>query len=422
MVIKNSISVKKPKKLPELCAPASNLNVLKYAVAYGADAVYIGGGKYNLRTFGDNFTIGELQQGVEFAHSHNVKVYFTLNAIINENEIKDLRDYIGKIKDLKFDAFIISDPAVLHLLKKIIPAARIHISTQTSTSNSAAVDFWASQSASRINLAREVTYSDLCNIIAHKKPATTEIEVFVHGALCISYSGRCMLSKYMSGRDANKGQCSHSCRWQYFLMEEKRQNMFFPIDQDKRGTYIYNSRDLCLLPKLDLIVAAGVDSLKIEGRMKTESYVSLTTWIYRKALQYIKEGKFTGQKISYLMKELDKATHRNFTQGFMFLDSNSNGELTENDNVGYIRNYRFVGVYKGYSKKYKGPIIRVKNQFKAGETLDVLQPNENPKKFVVKKMLLANTEEEIEVANPNDLVIINDIGEVNQYSIFRIKA
>ena len=422
MAIKNSISVKKPKKLPELCVPASNLNVLKYAAAYGADSIYIGGGKYNLRTFGDNFTISELQQGVDFAHSHNVKVYFTFNAIISENEIEDLKDYIGKIKDIKFDAFIISDPAVMNLLKQIIPAARIHISTQTSTSNSIAVDFWAAQGASRINLAREVTYSDLCNIIVHKKPATTEIEVFVHGALCISYSGRCMLSKYMSGRDANKGQCSHSCRWQYFLMEEKRQNMFFPIDQDKRGTYIYNSRDLCLLPKLDLLVAAGVDSLKIEGRMKTESYVSLTTWIYRKALQYIEEGKFTEQKISYLIKELDKATHRNFTQGFMFADNNSSSELTENDNVGYIRNYRFVGVYEGYSKKYSGPIMRVKNQFKVGEILDVLQPDENPKKFVVKRMLLANTEEEIGVANPNDLVIINDIGEVNQYSIFRIKA
>ena len=163
-----------------------------------------------------------MHQGVEFAHSHNVKVYLTLNAIINENEIEDLRDYIGKIKDIEFDAFIISDPAVMHLLKQIIPLARIHISTQTSTSNSIAVDFWASQGASRINLAREVTYSDLCNIIAHKNPVTTEIEVFVHGALCISYSGRCMISKYMSGRDANKGQCSHSCRWKYFLMEEKR--------------------------------------------------------------------------------------------------------------------------------------------------------------------------------------------------------
>ncbi|MCL5070731.1 MAG: U32 family peptidase [Actinobacteria bacterium] len=422
MIKKNYIPVKKSKKLPELCVPASNLNVLKYAVAYGADAVYIGGGKYNLRTFGDNFTIDELQQSIEFAHSHNVKVYLTLNAIISEYEMEGLKDYICKIKDTEFDAFIISDPSVMQLLKQIIPAARIHISTQTSTSNSIAVNFWASQGASRINLAREVNYSDLCNIIANKGPAKTEIEVFVHGALCISYSGRCMLSKYMTGRDANKGQCSHSCRWQYFLMEEKRQNMFFPIDQDKRGTYIYNSRDLCLLPKLDLIVAAGVDSLKIEGRMKTESYVSLTTWVYRKALQYIEEGKFTGQKISYLMKELDKATHRNFTLGFMFLDSNKRSELTENDNVGYIKNYRFVGVYEGHSKKYNGLVIKVKNQFKAGETLDILQPNENPKKFMIKRMLLANTEEEIEVANPNDLVIINDIGEVNQYSIFRIKA
>lgn len=412
----------KIKKFPELCVPANNLNVLKYAVAYGADAVYIGGGKYNLRTLGDNFSIDELCQGVDFAHLNNVKVYLTLNAIINENEIEDLRDYISKIKDIKFDAFIISDPAVMHLLKQIIPSARIHISTQMSTSNSIAVNFWASCGASRINLAREVNYSDLCSIIAHKNSVTTEIEIFVHGALCISYSGRCMLSKYMSGRDANKGKCSHSCRWQYFLMEEKRQNMFFPVDQDKRGTYIYNSRDLCLLPKLDLLISAGVDSLKIEGRMKTESYVSLTTWVYKKAIQYIKEENFTRQKISYLIKELDKGTHRNFTQGFMFADSNSNSELTENDNVGYIKNYRFVGVYKDYSTKYGGPIIKVKNQFKSGETLDILQPDENPKKFIVKKMLMANTGEEIKTANPNDLIIINGIGDVNLYSIFRIKA
>jgi len=423
MIKKNYISIKKAVKIPELCVPASNLNVLKYAVAYGADAVYIGGGKYNLRTFGDNFKISEMQQGVEFAHCNNIKVYFTLNAIINENEIEDLKDYINEIKDIEFDAFIISDPSVLYFLKQIIPTARIHISTQVSTSNSISVNFWASQGASRINLAREVPYSDLCNIILNKKPAKIEIEVFIHGALCISYSGRCMLSKYMSGRDANKGQCSHSCRWQYFLMEEKRQNMFFPIEQDKRGTYIYNSRDLCLLPKLDLLVDAGVDSLKIEGRMKTESYVSLTTWIYRKALQYIKEGKFTEPKISYLIKELDKATHRNFTQGFMFINNNNNNELTDNDNVGYIRNYRFVGVCEnGYNKRYNSPIIRVKNQFKVGEAIDILQPDQDPKKFKIKKIILANTGEDIKVANPNDLIIINDIGQLNHYSIFRIKA
>jgi len=205
-------------------------------------------------------------------------------------------------------------------------------------------------------------------------------------------------------------------------MEEKRQNMFFPIDQDKRGTYIYNSRDLCLLPKLDLIISAGVDSLKIEGRMKTESYVSLATWVYKKALQYIKEDKFTSQKISYLIKELDKATHRNFTQGFMFAGSNSESELTENDNVGYIKNYRFVGVYKGYSTKYGGPIIRVKNQFKVGEILDILQPDKNPKNIIIKRMMFANTEERTEIANPNDQLIINDIGDVDQYSIFRIKS
>ncbi|MCL4377485.1 MAG: U32 family peptidase [Actinobacteria bacterium] len=408
-------------KIPELCVPASNLNVLKYAVAYGADAVYIGGSKYNLRTFGKNFTIEELRKGIEFAHSNNVKVYFTLNAIISENEIENVKNYINKIKDLKFDAFIISDPAVLCLIKQIIPDARIHISTQTSTSNSLAVNFWLSAGASRITLAREISFADLKKIITNKNLAT-EIEVFIHGALCISYSGRCMLSKYMSGRDANKGECSHSCRWLYYLMEEKRPNLFFPIDQDKRGTYIYNSRDLCLLPKLDLIVAAGPDSLKIEGRMKTESYVSLTTWVYKNALKYIEEGKFTEQKISYLMKEFDKGTHRNFTTGFMFLDDSKHQELTENDNVGYIQKYRFAGLYESFNKKYNSPVIKVKNQFKSGDVLDILQPNENPVKFVVKKMFLVNNGEEISIANPNDSVIICNLGKINRFSIFRIRA
>jgi len=406
------------KKMPELLVPANNLNTLKYAVEYGADAVYVGGKKFNLRSLGKNFTIPELEEGADYAHSRGVKIYLTLNAIIFDHELLELEQYLNEIKNINLDGIIVSDPAVIELLKHTIPDAKIHISTQTNVTNHLGVRFWERLGVSRVNVAREVRFEDLKNII---NKTDIEIEVFVHGALCISYSGRCMLSKYMVGRDANRGECAHACRWKYYLMEEKRPNLFYQIEQDRRGTYIYNSRDLCLLPKLNLLVDIGVDSLKIEGRMKTENYVALTTWVYREALKSISENSFTEEKVSYLMGELDKTSHRNFTLGFMFLKDYQ--ELEENDNVRYIKRYRFVGVCKGYNKKYNGPVVRVKNQFGRGETLDILQPNTYPSKFKVNRIILYNNEieEEVDCANPNDIVIIPGLGNLNPYAIFRVK-
>ena len=403
--------------VPELLVPANNLNVLKYAIAYGADAVYIGGSKFNLRILGKNFSLTGLKKGVDYAHNKGVKVYLTLNSVVFNYEISELEDYLNEIKKINFDGIIISDFGVIELVKKIMPKTRIHISTQANITNNLSINFWEKSGAARVNLAREIRYRDLLDII---KKTNIEIEIFAHGALCISYSGRCMLSKYMTGRDANKGKCAHSCRWKYYLMEEERPNSFFPVEQDKKGTYIYNSRDLCLLKSLDLIVGAGVNSIKIEGRMKTENYVSLTTWVYRKALEYIKQNKFNKEKKSYLMGELDKTSHRNFTSGFMFLKNSA--ELEENNNVGYVKKYRFVGVYEKFSKKYYGPVIKVKNQFKVGEELDILQPYKSPKKVILKKMLLFDNEEETDCVNPNNRVIICNIGKIDPYSIFRIKA
>ncbi len=412
------------KKLPELLVPANNLNTLKYAVQYGANAVYVGGKKFNLRSLGENFALSELKKGVDYAHNRGVKVYFTLNAVIFDHEILELEEYLNELKKINLDAVIVSDFGVIESVKRLLPNLRIHISTQTNITNNLGVDFWEKIGASRVNLAREIKFLDLKNII---NSSSIEIEVFIHGALCISYSGRCMLSKYLTGRDANRGECSHSCRWKYYLMEEKRPNLFLPIEQDKRGTYIYNSRDLCLLKKLNLLVDTGVDSFKIEGRMKTENYVSLTTWVYRRALDCIKQGKFTEQKISYLMGELDKTSHRNFTLGFMFL--NDYRELQENNDVHYIKKYRFVGVYKGYSDKYDGPIVKVKNQFKQGEMFDILQPGVDPLKFKIGKIILHNSnnnnggkDEEIRCANPNDVVIIPNLKKLNPYAIFRVRA
>jgi U32 family peptidase len=403
-------------KVPELCVPAGNLRILKYAVAYGADAIYIGGGLYNLRSFGNNFTVPELKEAVDYAHARKVKIYLTLNAIISESELNGLEEYIEEVRDVGFDAVIVSDPGMFGIVRKMMPGIRLHISTQASISNSMAVNFWAGLDASRVNVARELTYEELCSL---KKNSEAEIEVFVHGALCISYSGRCMLSKYLSGRDANKGQCSHTCRWKYYLMEEKRPNMFLPADMDKRGTYIYNSRDLCLLKKLDLIADAGVDGVKIEGRMKTENYVSQVTWVYRRALDMIKNGSFSGDDKKYLMGELDKTTHRSFTEGFMFLKDRENPELTDNDNVGYIKKYRFVGSVHSFSDKYNKTVITARNQIKVGDVLDLLQPGKESIELRISRIKRAATGDDIPVANTNELIIINDLENINAFALLR---
>ena len=404
-------------KIPELLVPANNLTVLKYAVNYGADAVYAGGKDFNLRSIRGNFTLDELKSAVNYAHEYGVKVYFTLNSIINEDELDKLREYLKELKKIGIDGIIVADFGVLRIVREFLPQISIHISTQVNLNNSEAINLFKKMGAERVNVAREVCFSDLKKIIEN---TDIEIEVFVHGALCISYSGRCMLSRYMTGRDANKGKCVQSCRWKYFLMEEKRPNMFFPVVQDKKGTYIYNSRDLCLLGRLKDIAGIGVDAIKIEGRMKTENYVSLTAWVYRKALDWIKENEFTEEKLSYLMYELDKCSHRNFTEGFMFLKDKT--ELESNDNVGYVRKYRFVGVYDSYNEKYKGPVIKVKNQFRRGEIMDILMPGKEPIGLKITKILSSPDESEIAVANPNDLAVLCGMGKVSEYSLFRIKS
>lgn len=406
------------KKIPELLVPAGNLKTLKYAVEYGADAVYIGGKKFNLRSLGDNFSVSELEEAAAYCHARKVKTYLTLNSIIFESEIFQLKDFLNEIKDIDFDGVIASDPAVIKLVKTYFKNPNIHISTQANVTNSIGVNMYKDLGAKRVNIAREIKFSDLKEII---KNTDIEIEVFVHGALCISHSGRCMLSKYMAGRDANKGECAHSCRWKYYLMEEERPNLFFNIVEDNKGTFIYNSRDLCLLSKLDLLIDAGVSALKIEGRMKTESYIAQTVWAYKKALEYIKNNEFDENKKDFLLKELNKCSHRNYTVGFMFL--NNYKELEDNEGVGYIKNYRFTGVCSGVSEKYNLPLILVKNQFKTGENIEILQPGKMPVEKKVKEITVIknNNDFSSDTANPNDIVILKDIGKINPYSILRVK-
>jgi len=406
------------KKIPELLVPAGNIKTLKYAVEYGADAVYIGGKKFNLRSLGDNFSVSELEEAVAYCHSKNVKAYITLNSVIFESEIHELKDYLKEIKHINFDGFISSDPAAINLIKIFFNNPNIHISTQVNVTNSMGVNLYKELGAKRVNIAREIKFDDLKEIL---KNTDIEIEVFVHGALCISYSGRCMLSKYMTGRDANKGKCAHSCRWKYYLLEEERPNLFFNIVQDKKGTFIYNSRDLCLMPKLDLLVKAGVTAFKIEGRMKTESYIAQTVWSYRKAIDYIRNDEFDEEKKSFLVNELNKCTHRNYTIGFMFLDDYK--DLEDNEGVGYIKNYRFAGLCNGKSEKYDLPLVLVKNQFKTGEDIEILEPGKMPYVVKINEIIIIKNDSDFisDTANPNDIVVLKDIGNMNPYAILRIK-
>ncbi len=409
----------KRNKIPELLVPVGNLNTLEYAIAYGADAVYLGGKKFNLRSLGSNFTVEELKKASEYAHNKNVKIYLTLNSIIFESELEELKKYLNEIKEIDFDGFIISDPGIISLINNYFKNPRIHISTQTNITNHLAVDFYSKIGASRVNIAREVKYKDLKDVIKNSK---IEIEVFVHGALCISYSGRCMLSKYMSGRDANKGECAHSCRWKYYLLEEQRPNIFYNITQESDGTYIYNSRDLCLISKLDLLVQAGVSALKIEGRMKTESYISQTVWAYRKALDYIYEDKFTDENKIFLLNELNKCSHRDYTLGYMFL--NDLNELEDNEGVKVCQNYKFIGVCKEKIGNFKIPLILVKNHFNKGEVIEILEPHKMPREVTINeiKIIKNNLEFSSDEANPNDTVILKDIGNIDRYAILRKKV
>jgi len=273
------------KRLPELLAPAGNYEKLMTAVHYGADAVYLGGKRFSLRAKAGNFSPEKMAEGMDYAHAHGVKVYVTVNILAHNADLLGLEDYLLELQEIGADGVIISDPGILMIARQTVPKLPVHLSTQANVTNVSAAKFWYSHGVSRLNLARELSLSEISEI---RKEVSGELEVFVHGALCISYSGRCMLSSYMTGRDANQGNCAHPCRYSYALVEEKRPGQYFPVEEDERGTYIFNAKDLCLLENLPQLVAAGVDSLKIEGRMKSIFYVGGVVRVYRAALDYLK--------------------------------------------------------------------------------------------------------------------------------------
>ena len=352
--------------------PASSLEVLKTAVIFGADAVYIGGEAFGLRAKAKNFSQNEMIEGIKFAHEHNVKVYVTANILAHNDDLDGAREYFSELKEIQPDALIISDPGMFMLAKEICPEIEIHISTQANNTNYQTYLFWWQQGAKRVVSARELSLAEIAQI-RDKIPDEMEIESFIHGAMCISYSGRCLLSNYFTGRDANQGACTHPCRWKYAVVEEKRPGEYLPVYENERGTYIFNSKDLCMIEYIPEIVASGIDSLKIEGRMKTALYVACVARTYRKAIDdyFESEEKFR-DNIEWYREEISKCTYRQFTTGFYFGKPDENTQIYDSNT--YVNDYIYLGIVseidsRGYAR------FEQRNKFCVGDTIELMKPD-----------------------------------------------
>ena len=361
-------------KRPELLAPAGNLEKLKIAVIYGADAVYLGGENFGLRAGAKNFTLEQLTEGIKFAHNRGKRIYLTLNIIPHNEDLVGLPEYVTKLKEVGLDAVIISDPGVLKIVKNIIPEMDIHLSTQVNTTNYAAINFWYEQGVRRIILARELSLEEIKEIIK-KSPPDMKIETFIHGAMCISYSGRCLLSNYLISRDANRGDCAHSCRWRYYLMEETRLGEYFPVYEDEKGTYIFNSKDLCMIEHIPSLIEAGIYAFKIEGRMKSSYYVATVVKAYRHLIDsyLLKPNEyFCDEK---WLDEIKKVSHRYFTTGFYF--TKPGGEEQRYDSSAYIKTYDFAGLILDYNTSNQIATIEQKNRIFVGDEIEIFGPDDD---------------------------------------------
>ena len=357
-------------KKPELLVPASSLEVLKTAVRYGADAVYIGGEVFGLRAKAKNFSLEEMKEGVEFAHRYNVKVYVTANILAHNSDIEPVKAYFNDLKKVKPDALIIADPAIFTIAKEMLPDMELHISTQANNTNYGTYNFWHSLGAKRVVSARELSISEIKYIRNHI-PDDLEIETFVHGAMCISYSGRCLLSSFMAGRDANKGACTHPCRWKYAVVEESRPGQYMPVEENERGTYIFNSKDLCMIDHIPELVDAGIDSFKIEGRMKTALYVATVARTYRMAIDdYFENPKKYEENIPKYKTLISQCTYRQYTTGFFFGKPDETTQIYD-CNV-YERDYVYLGI-SGEPLEDGSFVIEQKNKFCVGDKIEIMK-------------------------------------------------
>ncbi len=361
----------KNRKRPELLIPASSLEVLKTAVIFGADAVYIGGEAFSLRAKAKNFSGEDMRDGIAFAHAHQVKVYVTANILAHNKDIREAEDYFKLLEQLRPDALIISDPGLFMTAKRICPDIEIHISTQANNTNYETYRFWWELGAKRVVSARELSLAEIREI-REKVPEEMEIESFIHGAMCISYSGRCLLSNYFTGRDANQGACTHPCRWKYAVVEEKRPGEYLPVYENERGTYIFNSKDLCMIGHIPEMIDAGIDSFKIEGRMKTALYVATVARTYRKAIDdYLDSEDTYRANMTWYQEEISKCTYRQFSTGFYFGKPSEENQIYDNNT--YISEY----IYLGMIEEEKENLVRIeqKNKFSVGDRIEIMKPD-----------------------------------------------
>ncbi|HWR61174.1 MAG TPA: U32 family peptidase [Clostridia bacterium] len=401
---------------PEILAPAGNLEKLKMALIYGADAVYIGGEKYGLRAAAGNFTLSEIKEGADYAHSMGRKLYVTVNIIPHNEDLEGLPEYLKELGTAGVDALIVSDPSVIMAAKEVLPEMELHLSTQASNTNYKSAEFWHRLGIERIVLARELSFDEIRETIA-KAPETLEFEAFVHGAMCMSYSGRCLLSNYMVGRDANRGECAQPCRYKYYLMEEKRPGQYMPVDEDERGTYIFNSRDLCMIEHIPELVESGIKSFKIEGRMKSSYYVASVVRAYRLALDSYLENPRDYRFREEWLDELSKASHRQFGTGFYFGKPGSQGQIYESS--AYVRDYAFIGMVLAYDPGTGIATVEQRNRMLAGDEIEIIGPHRELFSQRIEKMWNEEGEEIQSAPHPQQIVTMKMEKSVEKYDILR---
>lgn len=404
------------RKKIELLIPAGSLEVLKIAVIYGADAVYIGGEAFGLRAKAKNFTLDEMAEGVVFAHEHGVKVYVTANIIAHNYDLEGAEKYFRELGEkVHPDALIISDPGLFTIARKTVPDIDIHISTQANNTNYATFNFWRNMGAVRVVTARELSLNEIKEI-RRNIPEDMEIETFIHGAMCISYSGRCLLSSFLAGRDANKGACTHPCRWQYSVMEETRPGEYMPVYENERGTYIFNSKDLCMIEHIPELISSGIDSFKIEGRMKTALYVATVARTYRLAIDdCLKSEEYYRSRIPFYKEEISKCTYRKYTTGFFFGKPDENTQIYDNNT--YIKEYTYLGtVTKENDGRY---YVEQRNKFSAGEEIELMKPDGTNIKTTVLAMADSDGNSIDSAPHPREKIYLTLSEEPDTYDILR---
>ena len=405
-------------RVPELLVPAISLEVLKIAVVFGADAVYIGGEVFGLRAKAKNFTLEEMREGVEFAHAHGVKVYVTANILAHNTDLTGVRKYFEELKDVAPDALIISDPGVFMIAREVLPDMELHVSTQANNTNYGTYQFWQKQGAKRVVSARELSMEEIKEIRANI-PDDLEIETFIHGAMCISYSGRCLLSNYFTGRDANQGACTHPCRWKYAVVEESRPGEYLPVYENERGTYIFNSKDLCMIEYIPELIDAGIDSFKIEGRMKTALYVATVARTYRRAIDdYLESPELYRKNMPWYLEQISNCTYRQFTTGFFFGKPSEEAQIYDSNT--YVKEYTYLGIVGAPDEQglYE---IEQRNKFSVGETIEVMKPDGANIEVVVRRIVSEEGEDQTSAPHPKQKLWI-DLGcPLDRYDILRRK-